>query len=395
MTYGSHRKLELHVDSDQPLNLAQENKIQLEIDGVAYLLQAEKENHENQGIALKLFLIPSVLMTLIFFMFFWLTHEPLIPLSGRISVASISIVLGFIGSILTFGFYFVRGKQKDFPNLEKIYWRNFPTIMVSFAIMLLIGMLFAFWVIGRLFEGLYLDIYLASLFALIFFSVIHYAMINFILVLSASLMTKLVVVVILSGVVIAMITNSEAQWWQANLSFLGTQEAANACQFNLTLMLSAFLLIALIDYLFVSLKAVFKDHRGLTILRILLTVMAISLGLVGYFPADGPGRMPEYHNEAAAMLVYTVILMIVGLKWLIPEISREFLVTSYGVGATLIVVTVLFLNGIYMTLTGFEIIAFFLAFSWLMLLLQQLERKTHPPVPIYAVNIHYTKNTPH
>lgn len=385
-------ELELYVDSDQPLNLAQENKIQLEIEGVSYILQADKENHEHQGVALKLFLIPSVIMTLIFFTFFWLTHEPLIPLSGRVSVASMSILLGFISSLMTFGFYFVRGKRKNLPNLEKIYWRNFPTIMVSFAIMLLIGMLFAFWVIGRLFEGLYLDIYLASLFALIFFSVIHYAMINFILVLSASLMTKLVVMVILSGVVIAMITNSEAQWWQANLSFLGTQEASNAWQFNLTLMLSAFLLIALIDYLFVSLKAIFKGHRGLTILRILLTVMAISLGLVGYFPADGPGRMPDYHNEAAAMLVYTVILMIVGLRWLIPEISREFLVTSYGVGATLIVVTVLYLNGIYMTLTGFEIIAFLLAFSWLMLLLQQLERKTHPPVSTYAVNIHYTKN---
>lgn len=388
-------ELVLHVHSDRPLNIAQDNKIQLEIDGARYILQADKENHEHQGVALRLFLIPSILMTIIFFVFFSVTHKPLIPLSGRISVASISILLGFISSLMTFGFYFIRGKQKNFPNLKKIYWRNFPTIMVSFAIMLLIGMLFTFWVIGRLFEGLYLDIYLASLFALIFFSVIHYAMINFILILSAALMTKLVVIVILSGVVIAMITNSEAQWWQANLSFLGTQEAANAWQFNLTLMLSAFLLVALIDYLFVSLKEQFQHHRGLTVLRILLTVMAISLGLVGYFPADGPGRMPQYHNEAAAMLVYTVIAMIVGLKWLIPEVSREFLVTSYGVGATLIVVTVLYLNGIYMTLTGFEIIAFFLAFSWLMLLLQQLDRKTHPPVPTYSVDVHYPDRISH
>ena len=379
----------LQVHSDQPLNLAKENKIQLEIKGVHYILQADKENFEHQGVALKLFLIPSILMTLIFLAFFFFTHDPLIPLSGRISVASISILLGFVSSLITFAFYFVRGKRKKLPNLEKIYWRNFPTIMISFAIMLLIGMLFAFWVIGRLFEGLYLDIYLASLFALIFFSVINYAMFNFILVLSAALMTKLLVIVILSGVVIAMITNSEAQWWQANLSFLGTQEAANAWQFNLTLILSAFLLIALIDYLFVSLKEQFTTHRGLTVLRILLTVMAISLGLVGYFPADGPGRMPEYHNEAAAMLVYTVIAMIIGLKWLIPAVSREFLITSYGIGATLVLVTVLFLNGIYMTLTGFEIIAFFLAFSWLMLLLQHLERKTHPPVPTYYVEVHY------
>lgn len=334
-------------------------------------------------------MIPSLIMTVIFYAFFSFRSETLIPLSGRISVASINILLGLVSSLVTFAFYFTRGKRKDSPNLEKIYWRNFPTIMVSFAIIMLIGMLFAFWVIGRLFEGLYIDIYLASLFALIFLSVINYAVISFVLVLSASLMTKLLVTVILSGVVIAMITNSEAQWWQANLSFLGTQEASNAWQFNLTLMLSAFLLIALIDYLFVSLKEQFSNHKGLTVLRILLTVMAICLGLVGYFPADGPGRMPEYHNESAAMLVYTVIAMIIGIKWLIPQVTREFLFISLGIGATLFVVTLLFVNGIYMTLTGFEIIAFLLAFSWLMLLLQHLERKTHPPIPSYKADLTY------
>lgn len=381
-------ELELNVYSEYPLDIAQKNKIQLEISGKTYILQADQTQPEEQRVALRLFLIPSIIVAIIFYAFFAIRGDRLIPLSGTVSVASMTILLGVISGLITFAVFFIKQKRRRQPNLEKIYWRNFPTIMISFAIIVAIILLFAFWVLGRLFVGLYLDIYLATLFAFIFIAVIQYSALNFVLILSFSLMIKLLISVILTGVVIAMITNGEAQWWQDNLSFLGTGDAANSWQFNLTLILAAFLLIALIDYLFVTLAEYFPKHKGLFILRILLTVMAISLGLVGYFPADGPGRMPEYHNQAAAMLVYMVIAMIVGIKWFVPNISREFLIISYAIGATLLVITLLYVNGIYMTLTGFEIICFLLAFTWLMLLLQVLIGKTEPPVPVFQVKVH-------
>lgn len=303
------------------------------------------------------------------------------------------MLIGSISGVITFAIAFIVGKRKKLANLENIYWRNVPTILLSFAIIIALAILFFFYLLGLLFEGLVLDIYLSTLLTFIFISIINYVMISFVMVLSPSLMTKLLVVVILSGVIISMITNSEAQWWQRNLSFLGTQEASGAWQFNFTLMLSAFMMIALVDYLFVGLKKIYPKHRPLTILRILLTITAICLGLVGYFPSDGPRNMPKYHNQSAAMLVYMIIAMIIGIKWFVPKVSREFVITSYVLGIMLFVVTYYYLTGWYITLTGFEIVSFVLAFTWLMLLLQTLDKASREPIPVYDVDIEVKKET--
>lgn len=145
---------------------------------------------------------------------------------GRISIASAILLIGSISGVITFAIAFIVGKRKKLANLENIYWRNVPTILLSFAIIIALAILFFFYLLGLLFEGLVLDIYLSTLLTFIFISIINYVMISFVMVLSPSLMTKLLVVVILSGVIISMITNSEAQWWQRNLSFLELKKRA-------------------------------------------------------------------------------------------------------------------------------------------------------------------------
>lgn len=148
-------------------------------------------------------------------------------------------------------------------------------------------MLFLFYLLSTLFVNLYLDLYLSTLLAFIVFALVHYLMIHFVLILSPSVMTKLLVFVVLGGVVIAMLTNNQEEWWQVHLSFLGSNQATSSWQFNSTLILSALLMIALVDYIFIGLNEQFPKHLGASILRILLTITAISLGMVGYFPADG------------------------------------------------------------------------------------------------------------
>lgn len=53
MNLNPNQELELHVHSQQPLDLAQDNKIELEINGKPYILQKNDENQGNQGVALK------------------------------------------------------------------------------------------------------------------------------------------------------------------------------------------------------------------------------------------------------------------------------------------------------------------------------------------------------
>lgn len=390
MTNEHKQDLKIIVKNKKVSELKQLNQAVLMIDNQEFVLKTDNHSSNHQKLALRFFLIPAIIGTIFYFIFFSTRDQLFIQLVGRISVASAILLIGSISGIITFAVFFIIGKKKKIANLENVYWRNFPTILFSFAIIIALVMLFFFYLLGLLFEGLVLDIYLSTLLTFIFLSIINYAMISFVMVLSPSLMTKLLVVVILSGVIISMITNSEAQWWQRNLSFLGTQEASGSWQFNLTLILSALMMIALVDYLFVGLKKMYPKHRGLTVLRILLTITAISLGLVGYFPSDGPGNMPEYHNQSAAMLVYMVIAMIIGIKWLVPNISREFMITSYVLGIMLFAVTYYYITGWYITLTGFEIVAFVLAFSWLMLLLQSLEKAGRSPIPIYHVEFEYS-----
>lgn len=381
--------MDLYIESKQALQLAQKHQIQLIIDNHTYSLQSDTLNKGHQIAALRQFLFPSVLVTAIFFLIFFFRGQALFALTGGFSIGSTVTALGVVSGVLTFAFYFGRWKRQGYSHLEKIYWRNFPTILISFAIIILIAMLFLFYLLSTLFVNLYLDLYLSTLLAFIVFALVHYLMIHFVLILSPSVMTKLLVFVVLGGVVIAMVTNNQEEWWQVHLSFLGSNQATSSWQFNSTLILSALLMIALVDYIFVGLKEQFPKHLGASILRILLTITAISLGMVGYFPADGPGRMPYYHNKSAEMLVIMIILMIIGVKWLLPKVTREFQWLSYALGAVLVAVTTLYMMGDYITLTGFELIAFFLAFSWLMLLLQHLEKALHPEVLTYQVMVHY------
>ncbi len=75
-----------------------------------------------------------------------------------------------------------------------------------------------------------------------------------------------------------MITNSNKHWWEHNVSFLGTSQASSSWQFNLTLITSALLLAALIDFIFAALDQKFGRNRRLFILHILLTAFAVCLG---------------------------------------------------------------------------------------------------------------------
>lgn len=385
----SKQTMELYVQSDQALDLAQKHQVQLLIGERKFTLQSDLENKGNQVAALRQFLIPSLLVTAIFFFFFLIRGQQMIALTGDFSISSTVTSLGVISGVLSFAYYFVHWKKKGYANLEQIFWRNFPTILISFTIILLLTLLFSFYLLSSVFVNLSLDLYLSTLLAFIIFSVVHYLMIHFVLIISPSVMTKLLLFVIIGGVVIAMVTNNQEEWWKVHLSFLGSHQAASSWQFNATLILSALLMIALIDYIFVGLKDQFPKHLGARVLRLLLTITAISLGLVGYFPADGPGRMPYFHNKAAEALVIMIIIMIIGVRWLLPKVTREFQFLSYAIGAVLVIVTTMFMLGNYITLTGFELIAFFLAFSWLMLLLQNLEKAVMPDVPTYRVNLHY------
>ena len=194
-------------------------------------------------------------------------------------------------------------------------------------------------------------------------------------IISPFALTTVFTIVIISGVIISMVTNGNRHWWEYNLSFLGTDLAHNAWQFNLTLIISALIMIVLVDYLFVSLGPNYRSWR-LLILRGLLTLTAVCLGSIGIFTNNQ--RFHFIHDQIASSLAYLVLAMIIGIKWMLPQISREFQVFSYVMGIILVAVSLAFKPIDYLSLTGFEMLSFFAVFGWILLLFQNLQFLAEP-----------------
>ena len=122
-------------------------------------------------------------------------------------------------------------------------------------------------------------------------------------------------------------------------------------------------------------------------LRVLLTLVAIALGGVGFFPNNGTGQLHELHTKSAEMLVYLIVILIISIRWILPKVTKEFLTISYGIAAVLIACNFLFQNVGYLSLTVFELLAFGLAFSWILLLLQHVQQLARLTNAVYEIRI--------
>lgn len=219
-----------------------------------------------------------------------------------------------------------------------------------------------------------------------FNGIINFLMIYSALSISTLFITSIFVMTMIGGVLTAMVTNSSRMWWQYNLSFLGTDNALDSWQFNATLILAGLIWLALVDYLFVPLQKILRHNRRLITLRILLNLSALSLAGVGLFP-NNAGRLHILHDQMANFLIYFILIMMLGNRWLLPNAPREFEATSYIICAILVTSMILFQWVGYLSLTTFEIVAFVLALSWILLLFQNIYRLYYHTYQTFVVPI--------
>ena len=359
----------------EEFHLENEDEVTVSIKDQKIVIEPKKKAPGNQTLSLRWFLIPTTVISLLFLGYLFYTDKTQIALVGAYSIANFVLSFGVLSGVFSFLLFFIKGKRAQVTTKSKdIYWRNFPTILLSFIVILVFALLVFFKVIGLVFIGATFDRYTATLLFFVFVGLVNYFMIYSALSITPAKLTNLLIFVIIGGVLLAMITNKDYQWWQFNFSFLGTIEAKSSWQFNVTLMFSSLLMVALIDGLFVELQKAIPHSKRLTILRVLLTLTALDLGAVGLFPYTETGPFQGVHNQVAGYLVYLIVILIVGIKWLLPNVTKEFLSISYMIAATLVVVVVLFQWTSYLSLTAFELLSFMLAFSWIVLLLQNLQK---------------------
>ncbi len=325
----------------------------------------------------------AALLSIGVFGYWWQQGLRYIPLSGGVSVASFTIGFGLVAGLVVFAWFFIKTQRQQ--SAPKIYWRNFPVILGAFAIMLGLALVGGFWLLGQLFPGASFDRFTAVLIFWLITAVACGFMLQAAVTINASTLSNLLLLVIVTGMAIAMATNNQRRWWQHNLSFLGTTMASNAWQFNATLIVSALLFIALVDTIFVALESRYPRSWRLWTMRIMLTLVGVDLGFVGLFPNNAASHL--LHDQAAGMLVFLVAGLIVGCRWLLPEVSREFLVLSYVMAAGMLALNFGFRWFGYPSLTSFEIQAFILAFGWLSLLFARLEALVQAGTQAWVVKV--------
>ena len=350
------KKYDLHNDDDFKIT-ARNGEIRL-----------KKKNHDSNKRQFNVIwiLIASILTSIAFWIFINAMHLHQVPLVGTNSIASGLIVFGGLSGMILFSAYFISNRKKiTVAYSAKTFWRTFPVIVISFVLILSLVLMGIAWGLSRLFTGITFGHVVAMMLFFVFVTTINYIMVRIGLAVNYGILTTIMILVITSGTVVSMASNGR-NWWQHNLSFLGTKHANNSWQFNLTLVFSSLLMVALVDYIFVSLRAVVKNTWRTITLRIILTVTALDVGAVGLFPNNA--NFHVLHDKVAGYLVYLIIILIIGIRWLLPEVGKRFLALSYGMCVGLVIIDLMFKPLHIISLTAFELIAFILAFGWILIL---------------------------
>lgn len=313
---------------------------------------------------------PAFILTIAMLAFGQHQHLTTVPIIGDYSIANASMFASLVSGLTVFVISFIFNKVKKKGPTQDVHWRNLPTITIAIGLIIVFSFSAFFWLFEQLFMDARFDLYTSTMFILLIISAVNYLMINLSLTLSSGIITNLLTFMIIGGMLFSMLTNSDHNWWKHNFSFLGTAHNSANLQFNVTLIFSGLLMMALVDYLFVNLHRRYHG-RGIIALRLLLYAQALCIAAIGCFPNN-----PEFHvlhDRISMWLVYIMLILIVAIRWILPEVTKQFLEISYVMGGLMGFNYVVFKLSDYLSLTAFELLEFGLAFSWILLLFQNIE----------------------
>ncbi|MBL3715866.1 DUF998 domain-containing protein [Lactococcus garvieae] len=370
---------------DELMHKIDQNKYKIFVEQDQVVLKNDAKQVDIQNFSLHYVLIPSLLSLVISLMTFLLSGEGQIAFTGGRyhSVAGMSMlcatIIGFITFIWVYAKQNIATKKRKISRIRELGTIGLAYTLIIFAVQALI------WhILGMTFVGVTLDPLTASFLSALFSAIVFYFLILFAVSVKISHLIVLLFVTFIGGIFLSMATNGQNGWWQYNFSFLGTGEAENQWQFNFTMIFSALMLLTITDYLFVEFqKSKFYNFK-IKVVQAFYYVIALFIAGVGLFPAQSWTMV--FHNASAYGIVLCIIVLIPLSKYLLPQLSKEFLSMSSFVFIGLVASAVLFLKVHYLSLTVFEIIAFAISFSWLVMMINALQKMLHES-SVYSISI--------
>lgn len=184
---------------------------------------------------------------------------------------------------------------------------------------------------------------------------------------------NLMAMLLASGSLASMSLTPTGHWWAHNFSTLGTSDDVAAMCFNGAVVLSgggiALMSGALTRALTASRFAV--RRQGLVGMRVLISLIGVSLMGVGLVPIDGATGL---HDSFASTAGASFGALVVGARWFARRMPRTLVVVSDVFLVFLATAWVAYALLSLVNLTLFEIVAFTLVFVWLITLVVTTHR---------------------
>ncbi len=328
--------------------------------------------------AMKLALPAAILAGLVFIVYNW--GYTVLPILGRHSVGLPMIVYGFIFTLVVFAYSYNKA-QKFSAETSVSKTNGFRFSLSIFTLARVYSLLAAFFTAVAVvlfnygFKGLEIDIYTSTISAAVYAAVLTYFVVNMAMNVTLQGLAVVLVLFIVTGVGLSMMTTESTDWWVYNFSYLGTFDSTSYHLFNITLMLSALILVAIADYLFTKIREIFAGDKRIDLNRVkraeqIFIIGGLALGGVGLFSYS---RAPTMHNLSAMFAGVFFGALLFGIKWFLPVFPKTFYTISYAIGIGLILAWVVLLNGIgYLSLTAFEFLAAALIGAWIGLFIRNL-----------------------
>lgn len=253
---------------------------------------------------------------------------------------------------------------------DRLRWYDVAAIALAYAVTALLG-----WAgIAALLAGSFTD---APVFAFpgAVLVAVAFALTAYVCFLSAVSLTPMSLSLVLAiflvvGAFASMLTATDAHWWQDNLSALGMASNDSSWIFNGTLIVAGIIVTTIARYSTAGLPVdAPRDARGRRLVRIGMILIGVFLTCVGIFPVDA---FFVVHNTVATGMAVAFAVVVIGLPWMLPRISKVFIALGYAYVAVIVLLAVFFATGYY-NLTAVELIAAVLIFSWIIVFLRAAE----------------------
>lgn len=170
-----------------------------------------------------------------------------------------------------------------------------------------------------------------------------------------------------TGTMASMVSSPDASWWQLHFSQLGNEAGQSGYRFNVSLIITGFVLIALSNYIGNDVRRglVARDADDPKLVRLLSWLFAaigICMAIAGAVP--DAENIVVHVGAASGMLVVFAVLVFVSLRRIV-DVPRELAVFSLIVVVGIVVAVLLWVPFGYYNLTGTEFMAASLLFAWL------------------------------